>query len=168
MGIDLNDPSTEISSKTRLQIIQIFSQISSSRQSLITMEDQRSLYKRINVLGIVIKAENSNLNSKPVQMEMISYMKRVLYIYGELLFKYNRSFGDIVWRAITRVVLYILSVNALYFDEEIMHKTWMFLNIIKRRKIDKFLTVNATDRSKALADTARAHYLYSGIFYKKL
>ena len=128
------------------------------------MEDQRSLYKRINILGIVIKAENSNLHSKPVQMEMISYMKRVFYIYGELLFKYNRTFGEVVWRAITRLVLYILTVNSVYFDEELMHKMWMFLNIIKRRKIDKFLTVNSSDRSNCLAESARGHYLYSGKF----
>lgn len=126
------------------------------------MEDQRSLYKRINFLGLAIKAETSNLISKDFQRELILYMKRVFYIYGELVFKYNRTYGEIIWRSITRVILYTLSINSVYFDEEIMHKTWMFLNIIKRRKIEKFLNLNCTDRSESQNENSRNHYLYSG------
>ena len=152
----------QISKMTRMRILKLFTQISSSRQSLISTADQRSLYKRINFLGLSVMCETSNLESREVQEELIFYMKRIFYIYGELVLKHNKSYAEIVWRTITRVVLYVMAQNSVYFDEKIIHKTWTFLNIIKRRKMEKHLTnTTAENLTSAQSNDPPVNYLYS-------
>lgn len=159
-GLDFSQPL--ISSKTKLQILKLFAQISSSRQSLFTIEEQRSLFKRLNFLGLAVKTETSQLFSKDFQIELIFYMKRIFYIYGEIIFKYNRTYGEIIWRSITRLILYVLAKNSVYFDEDVIHKLWSFLNTLKRRKFEKFLSLNSANNPNSAASTINVnHHLYS-------
>jgi hypothetical protein len=159
----MNDPSLQVSKQTKLQIIKMFAQISSSRQSLFTLENQRSLFKRLNFLGLAVHTETSDLFSKDVQLEIIFYMKRVFYIYGELVFKYNKTFGEIIWRSIARIILYVLAKNAVFFDVDVIHKIWAFLNTLKRRKYEKYLNLNSSHEANIPINNINTnHYLYSG------
>lgn len=128
------------------------------------MDEQRSLYKRVNLLGVAVLTETSCLRTKNFQLELLVYMKRVFYIYGELVFKYNRSFGEVIWRAITRLVLYSLSLNAAFFDEQVLHKTWAFVNVVKRRRLERYLNVTPVEKASepTPASVNTSHYLYSG------
>ena len=150
----------------RLHIIKIFSQLSSSRQSIITGENQRNLFKRLNILSLVVFAETSDLNSKEFQLELLYLVKKMFYLYGEGIYKNNRSYVEVIWRAIMRIVLYVLSQNSVYFDEETVHKVWDFLINIKKRKLHKYLYISSTqeiEKQTTIDENTNSNLLlYSG------
>ena len=125
-----------------LNIIKLFCQISASRQSIIGVEEQRSLFRRLNTLGLCVFTETSDLTSKVYQIELILFMKKLFYLYQETVFKIYPPFGDVIWRSIMRISVYVISKSAHFFDEETIHKVWELVVSIRRRKIHKYLIVN--------------------------
>lgn len=145
--------------ETRLQVARLLAQLSSSRQSIFAREDQRSLFKRLHLLGLAVLAERSDLRSRAVQLELLCAARRLFHLFAEVVFKFHRSFAEVCWRSVLRLLLHALSTGSACFDDEVFHKAWAFLNVLRRRKLEKYLCL-VPEAVPVPVD--REHPLYSG------
>lgn len=109
-------------------------QMASSRMSIISIEGQRCLFKRLNNFTLCVFSENSNLFKKKFQTELIYFCKKLFCLYGEVMYKKNKCYSQIIWRAALRVIFYTLISNAEFFDEELVNKVWGLLDAMKKKE----------------------------------
>lgn len=146
----------------KLNILKLFMQMASSRMSIIGLESQRSLYKRLNKFTLCVFAENSNLTQKKFQIELIFFCRKLFYLYGEIIYKRNKSYSQIIWKAALRIIFYTLAYNAEYFDEELISKVWDLLDSMKKKKMENYL-FNTIEKPKEQTQTIDdTSYLFSG------
>ena len=139
--------------------------MSSSRLSIISIEGQRSLFKRLNYFTFSVVAENSNLKKINFQTEILYFGRRILYLYGESVFKLNQSYALIFWRAILRICMYTLVKNSEFLDEELINAVWILLDMIKKKNLEKYL-FNEIEKPKLINSQQidDSTQLFSGIY----
>lgn len=153
---------SKINDSTKLNILKLFIQISSSRMSIITKETQRCLFKRLNNFTLCVFSENSNLSQKKFQTELVYFCKKLFCLYGEVMYMKNKSYSQIIWRAVLRIIFYTLISNAEFFDEELVNKVWDLLDTMKKKKMHDHLFNTVEKPSQPVQSFEDNSFLFSG------